>query len=116
MKYRHFGSSAITETVEGTLKKFGQDIELSDSVALDVIDCGGAILTPAMWDEVGFTPAEKSDRRARREKVFYERNMKALSLMAELRKQIAERLAPPAPTVEPIHEEVAETAAAVPEA
>jgi hypothetical protein len=61
----YFYAGTFTEiggVAEGlaALHKFGQSIELSDELAVDVILGGGTIVPKASWDSIGFTEQEIS--------------------------------------------------------
>ncbi len=99
-KYKYFGNGEIS-TPQVHFKKFGQEIALSDAEALDIAQAGG-ILTSEIFDEIGYTPLEKSNRHERNcatNAEFNARHQKALSKRQELIDELKQRIAAPPPLV-----------------
>lgn len=86
--YKYFGN-AEAEVGLGrnaiVLKKFAQQVMLSDDTARDILNAGGGILLAEDFDRVGFSPIQIKDKRERKGEAYMEKHRIAFAKMVETR-------------------------------
>lgn len=86
--YKYFGNAEASIGLGRTaivLKKFGQQIMLSDDTARDVLNAGGGILLAEDFENVGFSPVQIKDKRERKGEGYMEKHRIAFAKMVETR-------------------------------
>ena len=87
IRLKHFGNGEC-ESIHGCFRKFGQELDMPEQAALDMLLAGGGLLTVEQFASCEFTPLEKTNRHERKGPAYMERHQKALRLRLELIEQL----------------------------